>query len=71
MILLSLDYLEGGLQLSGCSCEQKLNDDAEWNHISHGRTISHMLTCLEEQGPRRKRNESIQFSTDRGDLVGK
>lgn len=48
-ILASAPYLEGGFQLRGCSCEQKLNNDAEWNYVPQCRAAGHMFTCLEEQ----------------------
>ena len=49
MILASPSYLEGGFQLRGCSCEQKLNNDAEWNYVPQCRAAGHVFTCLEEQ----------------------
>ena len=49
-ILTSPPYLERGFQLRGCSCEQKLNNDAEWNYVPQRRAAGHLFTRLEEQG---------------------
>lgn len=67
-------YLEGGLQLSGRSREQKLNNDAEWNEVPQGRTAGHMFARLEEEWSERGRSRvtsGLLVNTERGDLVEK
>lgn len=70
-VLALLYYLKRGFQLRGCSGEQKLNNDAEWNNIPQCRTSGHMFILLEDQGSKRRKSKSYftLFNTERGDLV--
>lgn len=66
-----LYYLEGGFQLSGCSGEQKLNNQAERNHVSQGGAAGHVFACLEEQRSERSGSSHFTlFTADGGDLGG-